>query len=349
MDEYPGPSRIVNATAPVRICDIGGWTDTWFAQHGKVFNIGVQPCVEVQVRVYTAGELPGQVILHVENYGDHYAFDLGAGPGRHPLLEAAIDEIGLPADVSIQISISSEIPAASATGTSASATVALIGALDALTPGRLTSREIAYAAHRVETERLGIQSGIQDQLCAACGGINFVDISSYPEASVTQLSVPNTTWWELERRLALVSLGRAHISSALHERVIARVAQEGPDAPPLHQLRRAAEAARDALRDADFRALGRAMIDNTEAQHQLAPGLVCADAETAIEIAASSGASGWKVNGAGGDGGSLTILCGPDAGAKRELRRLLHAADPRFQVIPISLSLDGLRVWDAHI
>jgi D-glycero-alpha-D-manno-heptose-7-phosphate kinase len=349
MDERPVPQRIVNAMAPIRICDIGGWTDTWFAEHGKVFNIGVHPCVEVQVKVYSADALPGRVVLVVENYGDRYGFELGARPGRHPLLEAAIDEIGLPGDVSVEISVFSETPAGSSTGTSASATVALIGALDALSPGRLTPHELAYAAHRVETERLGIQSGIQDQLCAAYGGINFVDISSYPNATVTQLSAPDTTWWELERRLALVSLGRTHVSSALHERVIARLAEEGSGAPPLRELRHAAEAARDALSEADFCALGRAMIHNTESQRQLHPGLVCADAETAIEVAASCGASGWKVNGAGGDGGSLTILCGPDAGAKRELGRMLHRANPRFQVIPTRLSLDGIRVWGADI
>jgi D-glycero-alpha-D-manno-heptose-7-phosphate kinase len=285
----------------------------------------------------------------VKNYGDRYAFELAARPGRHPLLEAAIDEIGLPGDVSVEISIFSEVSPGTSTGTSASATVALIGALDALTPGRLTPHELAYAAHRVETERLGIQSGIQDQLCAAYGGINFIEISSYPHASVTQLAVPNSTRRELERRLALVSLGRTHVSSALHDRVIDRVAQEGPDAPQFHELRRAAESARDALIHADFRALGVAMADNTEAQRQLHAGLVCADAETAIDVAASGGAMGWKVNGAGGDGGSLTVLCGPNAGAKRELERSLLRVNPRFEVFPTRLSLNGLRVSEVQV
>ncbi len=348
MDEYPVPNRIVNAAAPIRICDLGGWTDTWFAEHGKVFNIGVHPCVEVRIKVHPAGALPERVVLDVQNYGDRYAFELAAGPGRHPLLEAAIDEIGLPGDVSAEISISSKAPAGSSTGTSASATVALMGALDALTPGRLGPHELAYAAHRVETERLGIQSGVQDQLCAAYGGINFIEITTYPHASVTHLSVPDTTRSELERRLTLVSLGRTHVSSALHDRVIVRLAQGGPNAPQLRELRRAAEAARDALLSADFRALGHAMIENTEAQCQLHPGLVCADAETAIDVAASTGAVGWKVNGAGGDGGSLTVLCGPQVGAKRELVRSLHDVNPRFEVIPTRLSVDGFRVWDVR-
>ena len=37
------PDRIINATAPIRICDLGGWSDTWFAGRGTVLNIGVYP------------------------------------------------------------------------------------------------------------------------------------------------------------------------------------------------------------------------------------------------------------------------------------------------------------------
>jgi len=33
----------VSAVAPIRICDIGGWTDTWFARRGTIFNIAVYP------------------------------------------------------------------------------------------------------------------------------------------------------------------------------------------------------------------------------------------------------------------------------------------------------------------
>jgi D-glycero-alpha-D-manno-heptose-7-phosphate kinase len=344
----PRPCRIVNATAPIRICDVGGWTDTWFAGHGKVLNIGIQPGVEVQMKVYPTGSLPGRVVLDVKNYGDRYAFDLDARPGRHPLLEGVVSEIGLPDDLSVEISIFSEVPAGSSAGTSASSTVAMIGALEALSPGRMTPNEIANSAHRVETERLGIQSGVQDQLCAVHGGINFIEISSYPHATVDHLDVSKSTWLELEHRLMLVSLGGAHGSSGLHDLVIARLSHEGSDAPLLDRLRWIAEEARNALLESDLSAFGRAMTDNTGAQRQLHPGLVCTDAETAIRVAASSGAWGWKVNGAGGNGGSLTILCGPEADAAPELERLLHQADPRFEVVPIDLSVDGLRVWEAE-
>lgn len=314
-----------------------------------MLNIAVRPGVGVQVKLHTIGAPPGRVSLDVRNYGDRYTYQLGAGPGHHPLLEAAIAEIGLPADVSVEISVDSEVPAGSSAGTSASTAVALIGALDALTPGRLTPRQLAYAAHRIETKRLKVQSGIQDQLCIAHGGINYIEISPYPDASVNRLSVPHATWQELERRIALVSLGRTHVSSALHDHVIAGLAHEGPSSPPLDELRRAAEAARNALLNEDLNAFGRAMIENTEAQRSLHPGLVGMEAETAIEVAASCGAVGWKVNGAGGNGGSLTVLRKSDADETRDLEHSLARADPGFEVIPTQLSSDGLRVWEGQI
>jgi D-glycero-alpha-D-manno-heptose-7-phosphate kinase len=151
----------------------------------------------------------------------------------------------------------------------------------------------------------------------------------------------------LERRLVLLFLGRTHVSSQVHELVIARLEREGEGVPQLEQLRRAAQDARDAFGAGDLSALGRVMIENTEAQAGLHPELVSPQARTAISVAAEHGALGWKVNGAGGEGGSLTLLCGPDMSAKRRLLGALRETDPMFHIIPTSLSREGLRVWEA--
>ena len=171
-------------------------------------------------------------------------------------------------------------------------------------------------------------------------------MSSYPQASLSQLPLRNTVWWELERRLVLVFLGRAHVSSEVHDRVIASLVQEGESSPELEELRRAAEQARDAVLAADFSALGRAMTENTDAQGRLHPDLVNPQAREAIEVARANGALGWKVNGAGGEGGSITVLFGSDMRAKRELLGALCQTDPLFQIIPTRLSRYGLRVWE---
>lgn len=333
---------------PVRVCDVGGWTDTWFAGHGKVFNIGVSPYVEVQIAVYPRTARADRVVLHAENYGERYAFEPGrAGSERHLLLEAAVEEVMPPEEYALEITIHSQAPVGASTGTSAAVVVALIGALDALTPGRMTPHEVAYAAHRVETERLKLQSGIQDQLCSAYGGINLIEMHHYPFASVSPIRVPDATWWELERRLMLVFLGKTHSSSAVHRKVIAELEHEGGLSPRLAGLRRAAERSRDAIYAGDFAALGQAMIDNTELQAKLHADLVGAEAREVIALAQEHGVIGWKVNGAGGEGGSVTLLCGEAASPRRELLRAITAANPLFRPIPIAISRFGLRVWEA--
>jgi D-glycero-alpha-D-manno-heptose-7-phosphate kinase len=340
--------RVINSVAPIRICDNGGWTDTWFAGHGKVFNIGVYPYVEVQIEVFAREAQEDRIVLFAENYGERYVVH-PERPGwdRHPLLEAAIDYMRTPEDVALQISIYSEAPAGCSTGTSAAVSVALIGALDCLNPGRLTPHEVAYAAHKVEVDLLKQQSGIQDQLCSAYGGINFIDMYQYPYATVSSIYVSNTAWWELERRLVLIFLGRSHSSSAVHEKVIAELEDAGPGCPKLAPLRKTPEMARDALYAGDFNALGRAMIANTEAQGELNAALISQDAQQVIAIARQYGAIGWKVNGAGGEGGSITLLCGETSSQKRELIRQIEAANSLFKNIPIYLSRFGLRTWDA--
>ena len=115
VNGQPAPLRVVHAAAPIRICDNGGWTDTWFAGHGNVFNIGVSPYVEARIAVHPVGVLPDRIVLEAENFGDRYAFAPGALPGRHPLLEAAVDDVGLPAGASIEIKIGSAAPAGSST------------------------------------------------------------------------------------------------------------------------------------------------------------------------------------------------------------------------------------------
>jgi D-glycero-alpha-D-manno-heptose-7-phosphate kinase len=339
---------VVHAAAPIRICDCGGWTDTWFARHGQVLNVAVHPCAEVQVKVRRTGDGgPGErVLLHPEDFGVPYPVTREGPPwGPHPLLEAAIALMRVPRELRLEISVHSEAPAGAGTGTSAAVTVALIGALGALTPGRLAPQEVAAAAQRVETEMLGRQCGIQDQLASAHGGISFVEMSSYPQATVTPVRLPDPLWWELERRLVLVYLGRSHDSSALHETVIRSLEESGPDSPALVALRGTAADARDALAAGDFEALGRAMRDATEGQARLHPALVGTEARRVIEIAREHGALGWKVNGAGGAGGSITLLCDEDASRQRAFVREVERDSPAFRRVPVRLSRHGLRVW----
>jgi D-glycero-alpha-D-manno-heptose-7-phosphate kinase len=328
---------VIEVSAPVRICDIGGWTDTWFGGPGRILNVAVTPGVEVSIRT-TAG--PDPVVFDVETFGDRYSIVPRAPRvARHPLLEAAIDAFPPPRGLAVEVSVRSGVPAGCGTGTSAAVAVALLGGLAALRLEQRSPLDVAYAAHRLEVDILGAQSGIQDQLSAAFGGINYLEIETYPEAKV----YPLPTWEALSSRLTLVFLGRAHDSSAVHRQVIENLGCRGSGA--FSRLRDAAVAAREAVLARDLDAFGHAMIANTEAQESLHPEIVGVDARRVIELAAARGAVGWKVNGAGGDGGSVTILSATH-GAKEALEHRVNVLDKRYRVLSIQVSTVGLQVRD---
>jgi D-glycero-alpha-D-manno-heptose-7-phosphate kinase len=337
----------VTATAPVRTCDCGGWTDTWFARHGAVFHVAVSPGVRVVARVEAAP--PGQpaaVLLSAENYGDRYLFRPGTRPWvRHALLEAAIESVGVPNGLALEISVHSAVPPGASTGTSAAVCVALVGALRALWGERSTPDLVATAAHAVEVHRLGQQSGVQDQFAAAHGGINYVEITAYPSATCRPVAASDAVRAALERQLILVYLGRTHSSTAIHQDVIAGLDRPGSSGrAALDDLRQAAAAARDSVEAGDLPALGEAMRACTEGQRRLHPSLVGSDAQRVIQAVSARGALGWKVNGAGGEGGSLAVLCPPDAGERGAIEAAITTASNAYRVLPTTIAASGLHV-----
>ena len=340
-------TKTITATAPVRTCDCGGWTDTWFARHGAVFHVAVNPGVRVVVRAGPAPPGgPAPVALVAENYGDRYEFVPGtSGWGRHALLEAAIESEGVPPGVAIEVSVKSAVPPGAATGTSAAVCVALVGALRALWGRGAGPDEVARAAHAVETERLRQQSGLQDQFAAAHGGINFIRIPEYPDAVRHAVAASGAVRAAFDAQLILVFLGRTHSSTEIHKEVISGLDRPGSAGrAALEELRLAAEAARDAVEAGDLAALGDAMRANTEGQRRLHPSLVGADARRVIAAVAARGALGWKVNGAGGEGGSMAVLCPPGAEARAAIEAAIARASNTYQVLPASIAPSGLEV-----
>jgi D-glycero-alpha-D-manno-heptose-7-phosphate kinase len=326
----------------VRVLDAGGWTDTWFAGGGTVCHLAVDEGSEVSVRrSQSTGSAPtGTVDLRVPAFGDRYRFGLDEPPGRHPLLEAALRRWACP-KWRIEVTVASSVPPGSSLGTSASVAVAMIAALQALAGERLDPATLARAAHELETLDLGLQSGVQDQIAAAYGGGNLVTIDAYPEAEVQTLELAPATWAALARRVLTVYLGSPHRSSAVHEAVIARLT--GTDRETLlAPLRAAAREAANALVCGSLDAYGEAMITNTAAQAALHPALVNPLAQEVIAVAERHGAVGWKVNGAGGEGGTVTIV-GPEDPAT-----LVDAlgATAGLAVLPLRPAREGARIVD---
>ena len=299
----------IKASAPVRICDNGGWTDTWFGGPGRVVNVAVSPRVEVTVRRATDD----------------------AVPPANPLVRAALEEYP-PADP-VEVSIKSDAPVGSGLGTSGAMVVALVGALSKARGEGLDPMHVARAAHHLESDVAGVECGVQDHAAAAFGGINFVNVDAYPVFTVEPLGA----WPELDQLLTVVYLGQPHNSSDVHEEVI-----ESGDPAAFDALRQGALASKAAVVARDLAGFGAALVANTAAQADLHPGVVGRDALVVIEAARRLGALGWKVNGAGGEGGSVTVLS-PDDRAREKFDGWVHRYR-RYRVISVKTTSEGLRV-----
>ncbi|MHA2393538.1 MAG: GHMP family kinase ATP-binding protein [Promethearchaeota archaeon] len=327
---------MIFSRAPVRICDIGGWTDTWFFPNGAVFSI----CIDLYSHVRISPNNSKKVKMFSENLKLHSEInDLNdiKYDGNLDLLKAAIKRMNI--KEGIDIYVNTEAPPSCGTGTSASVAVSTIAALTKFSNEKLNPKKIAQLAHKLEIEELGLESGVQDQYAAAFGGINFMEIS-YPSVNINPININNTKVNELERQLILIYLG-SRKSNEMHKAVIKNF--EKGDITTVNSfeiIKNCAHEMRTAIHSKDLSYMGELMNKNWEAQKKLHSLMVNPLITKAENISLNNGAIGFKLNGAGG-GGSATIIA--EIGKDYKLKRKL--IENGFQILPVKLDFMGVQTW----
>jgi len=336
---------MIMARAPVRNADLGGWRDTRLFSSGKVLNMGI--------RLYTYVSLveTDDEGFHIESHdiGDsedirsvrdmEYAGTLG-------LLKAALAGSG--AAGGLKLIVRSEAPPASGLGSSAALGVAALGALYRHLGMNLLPHQIAAKAHRLETDFLGLECGVQDQLAAAFGGINFIEVN-YPEARVTPVPVSDATLCELETRMLVVYTGKSHFSSATHKKVIANYERKDPQVLSAFEgLDTTAEMGLEALLRDDVSAYAEALNVNWKYQKQLEESMTQPRIDELQSRARALGCIGFKLNGAGA-GGTAVMLCAPNT--QKAIVKMIEQQFSEMIVYRAKIDLgrcQGLQVWTAN-
>ncbi|NVM34081.1 MAG: hypothetical protein HWN81_00700 [Candidatus Lokiarchaeota archaeon] len=329
---------VIFSRAPVRICDIGGWTDTWFYPKGAVFNISIDLYSYIRIvpnNLKCINIISENLNLRAEIQDLHeITYD-----GNLDLLKAAVKRMNI--EKGIDIYIRTEAPPGCGTGTSASVAVALIAALARFSRKNLIQREIAKLAHELEIDELKLESGVQDQYAAAFGGINFMEID-YPSVKASQIKLDDDKICRLENQLILVYLS-SRSSNEMHKAVITNY--KNNDATTVNSLELIKDCAyemKEAINSESLGLMGKIMNKNWKAQKNLHPSMVNPIIKKIEKLAENHGAIGFKLNGAGG-GGSVTILAG--IGSEYRLKRKLYKEG--FQILPIKLNLKGVQTWTA--
>jgi D-glycero-alpha-D-manno-heptose-7-phosphate kinase len=356
----------IRSHAPVRTADLGGWTDTWFSRSGVVCNVAVEPGITVKFLLAKSpiSGVSGQaspVMIDARMNGTSAIFELdslsqidrlregansnddpvNAVGGIDPLLAALL--LRVPPHRNLRIRVEAGVPVGSGLGTSAAFAVAMLAGLHALHQRTPTPAELASEAHTVETS-LGLQSGVQDQYAAAFGGVRLYEFD-YPVllGEPKEASLEATRY--LDARLLTLYLGHPHSSSMVHSEVIVSLEEKRhrSNEALLAPLRDAAAAGFKALGGPNFDEYGRAMRANSSAQRALHPSLVSEGANAVITVIRLLGARGWKVNGAGGEGGSMSVF-GPDKAAEHAALIVAINKIPDVSVLNLRVARSGVSV-----
>ena len=329
-------NNMVLTRAPTRICDIGGWTDTWFYPKGAIFSF----CVDLYSSVRLVEMEKKTVKIIAENLAQRVEI-LNLKKieynGVLDLLKAAVKRMNIVEG--LKIFVRADAPPGCGIGTSASVAVALIYALATYKQLNMDQRSVADLAHRLETEELKLESGVQDQYAASYGGINFMEID-YPKVKVSQIKLKENRIRELENQFILVYLG-SRSSSKMHNAVINNYKNRDKSTINSFETMRQCAFEMKTSINSDIEIIGEIMNKNWNAQKSLHPLMINPLIMKAEKIAKSNGAIGFKCNGAGG-GGSATILA--NNGTEYQIKKKL--IENGYTILPCKLSFTGVRSYD---
>jgi D-glycero-alpha-D-manno-heptose-7-phosphate kinase len=330
-------NKIVFSRAPVRICDLGGWTDTWFYNKGAVFNFAVDLYSYIRIEENNQDKI-NIVSENLDLSTEIINFRKIEYDGTLDLLKAAVKRMEIKSG--LNIFVRADAPPGCGTGTSASIAVALVAALAHYSNKNLTSHEIAEYAHKLETEELNLESGVQDQFAAAYGGVNYMEID-YPNVIISNINVNEKRICELESQFILVYLS-SRSSSEMHKAVIQNYKKGQKNTiQAFETMKNCAHAMNIAINSSDIEEIGEIMNQNWEAQKNLHPLMLNPIIEKTERIAKENGAIGFKCNGAGG-GGSVTIL----AGIGNEFKLKKKLIENGLIILPAKLNFKGVQTWD---
>jgi D-glycero-alpha-D-manno-heptose-7-phosphate kinase len=215
--------------------------------------------------------------------------------------------------------------------------VAIVAALAQAAGRRLSTREIADLACRLEGQEAGIPGGRQDQFVAAFGGflrLSFRD----PDATVEPIALDQAFAAELERRMLLCYTGDSRFSGNTIGRVM-RAYEVGDPAikGALDGIREAAEAMAQALAAGDFAAIGALLSENWRLQQRLDAGMSTPEMRRLEAAMSDAGCLGGKAAGSGA-GGSMFFMAPDDPTPAREAVARLG-----MRLLPVRWATTGVR------
>lgn len=223
---------------------------------------------------------------------------------HHDLVREALHLVGITGG--IEVTSIADIPSGTGLGSSSSFTVGLLNALFTYTGNRLSARELAELACKVEIDILGHPIGKQDQYAAAYGGINYFRFLSDDTVSSNRIDLSDDDIVRMRGKLMMFYTGITRSADA----VLSEQKQNiGKKIEVLNEMKQQAAEMYHTLSTEGFgQSFGAALHQGWLKKKTLAGGISNPRIAELYDAAIAAGATGGKLLGAGG-GGFLLFYC----------------------------------------
>ena len=302
---------------PFRMSFFGGGTDiaSFYEEHGgAVLSTTFDKYCYVNVR-----HLP-----RFFDYRTHLTYSRteyvnGVDEIQHPLIREAMRLLDIR---EIRLMYDADLPARTGLGTSSSFAVGLLNAFYALKGKRVDSKRLADEAIYLERVRCREAGGIQDQIAAAYGGMNRIDMDRNGYR-VRPMVLSNQRKDELNDSLMLFFTGFTRFSSEIQQKTEASLEEKTAQLLEMKGLVDDAESI--LISKAELGEFGRLMEYSWKRKRGLSSGISTSAIDEVYETAMKAGARGGKLLGAGG-GGFLLFFVEPERqpAVREALRELLY-------------------------
>jgi D-glycero-alpha-D-manno-heptose-7-phosphate kinase len=239
----------------------------------------------------------------------------------HPAVREVLRYLGCTRGM--EIHHDGDLPARSGMGSSSAFTVGMLHAMYALMGRMPTKRQLATEAIHLEQDILKETVGSQDQALAAYGGLNHVTFLPNGEIEVRPMTIGQARVRELNDHLMLFYTGITRTASTIAQSYVEDMDRSR------RQLRITADLVDEAISvlsgDQDITAFGELLREAWAAKRSLSAKISSPEVDEMFAAAASAGAIGGKLTGAGG-GGFLLLFVPPNrhAAVRERLQRLIH-------------------------
>lgn len=311
---------MIISRTPHRISFFGGGTDypSWYLEHGgKVLGTAIDKYSYITCRYLPPFFTHKHRILYSKIESVQTLDEI-----QHPSVRETLKYMNVV--TGLEIHHDGDIPARSGMGSSSAFTVGLLKTLYAL-EGKLITKENLYKeAIHIEQDLIHENVGSQDQVWAACGGLNTIEFLQNGEIIVKPIIMKEPCLQSFENKFMLFFTGLSRYASDIAKEKIENMPKKKDELLEIRQLVDDAQKILASGND-DFTDFGKLLNETWKLKRKLSEKISNGEIDDMYKTALSNGAVGGKLLGAGG-GGFMLFYVEPEnqPRVKKSLNNYLH-------------------------